>query len=111
MGCGPSHHRTLETVDDSVHVMLKHDKKVAAKKGQPINTGYVPRAEHPLLHVQEERGTKGEEEKKAKDEVSGAEVAAAATATQADEAPNGSNVDSSKKNTTTTTSSTQDTTT
>ena|SRR3569832_1707069 len=48
MGCFPSK-RTLEQVDDSVHVMLKHDKKVAAKKGQALNTGYVPRAEHPLL--------------------------------------------------------------
>ena len=38
----------LETVDDSVHVMIKHDKKVARAKGQQT-TGYIPRAEHPLL--------------------------------------------------------------
>jgi hypothetical protein len=44
MGSKPS----FGTVDDSVHVMLQHDKKIAKKKGQPT-TGYVPRAEHPLL--------------------------------------------------------------
>ena len=48
MGCGSSKNN-LETVDDSVHVMLAHDKKVAAKKGQPTTTGYKPRAQHPLL--------------------------------------------------------------
>jgi hypothetical protein len=53
MGCGPSK-RTLETVDDSVHVMIAHDKKVAAKKGQPASSGYRPRAEHPLLHQQQQ---------------------------------------------------------
>jgi len=47
MGCGSSK-RILETVDDSVHVMLQHDKKAAAKKGKEP-AGYVPRAEHPLL--------------------------------------------------------------
>lgn len=40
--------RHLETVDDSVHVMIKHDQKVARAKGQQA-AGYVPRAEHPLL--------------------------------------------------------------
>lgn len=48
MGCGASKNH-LDTVDDSVHVMLQHDKKVAQKHGQQL-TGYVPRAEHPLLH-------------------------------------------------------------
>jgi hypothetical protein len=48
MGCGASR-SGLETVDDSVHVMLKHDQKVAKAKGLPVNTGYVPRAPHPLL--------------------------------------------------------------
>jgi hypothetical protein len=48
MGCGSSKNN-LETVDDSVHVMLAHDKKVAAKKGQSTTTGYKPRAQHPLL--------------------------------------------------------------
>jgi hypothetical protein len=46
MGCGPS--RALETVDDSVHVMIQHDKKAALKKGI-VQTGYVPRAQHPML--------------------------------------------------------------
>jgi hypothetical protein len=48
MGCGASK-SGLDAVDDSVHVMLKHDKKVAKAKGLPVNTGYVPRAPHPLL--------------------------------------------------------------
>jgi hypothetical protein len=47
MGCLASK-PTFGTVDDSVHVMLQHDKKVAKRKGEP-STGYVPRAEHPLL--------------------------------------------------------------
>lgn len=49
MGCGPSAHDTrLQTVDDSVHVMLTHDKKRQQQKGETPK-GYVPRAEHPLL--------------------------------------------------------------
>jgi hypothetical protein len=54
MGCGASKSH-LEQVDDSVHVMLKHDRKVAAKKGKPAATGYKPRAEHPLLHTTDEQ--------------------------------------------------------
>ena len=50
MGCGSSTHR-LEQVDDSVHVMLAHEKKVAMKKGERVATAYVPRAEHPLLQA------------------------------------------------------------
>lgn len=50
MGCGSSKH-TLERVDDSVHVMLAHEKKVALKKGEKVATHYVPRAEHPLLQA------------------------------------------------------------
>jgi hypothetical protein len=54
MGCGSSSERgTLQTVDDSVHVMLKHDKKVSQKKGEAPK-GYVPRAQHPLLAKQEQ---------------------------------------------------------
>ena len=49
MGCGTSK-GALNAVDDSVHVMLKHDKKVAQKKGLS-SQGYVPRAEHPLMQV------------------------------------------------------------
>ena len=41
-GCGSKHHSHLETVDDSVHVMLKHDKKKQKEKGQAPH-GYVPR--------------------------------------------------------------------
>ena len=49
MGCGASSHDTrLQTVDDSVHVMLKHDKKMQQRRGEKPH-GYVPRAEHPLL--------------------------------------------------------------
>ena len=55
MGCGSSSERgTLQTVDDSVHVMLKHDKKVSQKKGEAPK-GYVPRAEHPLLAQQKQQ--------------------------------------------------------
>ena len=48
MGCGGSKSSRLNNVDDSVHVMLKHDKKVQQRKGQPVH-GYKPRAPHPLL--------------------------------------------------------------
>ena len=49
MGCNQStEDRRLQTVDDSVHVMLAHDKKVQQRKGEEPH-GYVPRAEHPLL--------------------------------------------------------------
>mmetsp|Transcript_18570 Transcript_18570/g.29936 ORF Transcript_18570/g.29936 Transcript_18570/m.29936 type:complete len:91 (+) Transcript_18570:189-461(+) len=49
MGCGGSKaDGRLQTVDDSVHVMLAHDRKVQKMKGEKPH-GYVPRAEHPLL--------------------------------------------------------------
>jgi hypothetical protein len=48
MGCGGSKSSGLQTVDDSVHVMLAHDRKVQKAKGETPH-GYVPRAEHPLL--------------------------------------------------------------
>ena len=47
MGCGSSK-SGLNAVDDSVHVMLQHDKKVQLSKGQPEHK-YKARAEHPLL--------------------------------------------------------------
>lgn len=55
MGCGMSKDNSgaLHAVDDSVHVMLKHDKKLAQKKGEAPK-GYVPRAPHPLLQEQQE---------------------------------------------------------
>lgn len=64
MGCGASSHDTrLQTVDDSVHVMLKHDKKRQQQKGEAPK-GYVPRAEHPLLRpkpveAKEDEGASG----------------------------------------------------
>lgn len=47
MGCGSSK-SGLQHVDDSVHVMLAHDKKVQQRKGQTVH-GYKERAQHPLL--------------------------------------------------------------
>lgn len=47
MGCASSKNG-LSHVDDSVHAMLAHEKKVATKKGEELH-GYVPRAPHPLL--------------------------------------------------------------
>ena len=57
MGCTQSAEgdTRLQTVDDSVHVMLAHDKKVQQRKGQQPH-GYVPRAEHPLLKPKTEGG-------------------------------------------------------
>jgi hypothetical protein len=54
MGCSPSK-SSLAHVDDSVHVMLKHDKNVAKKLGKK-ETGYVPRAPHPLLDISQKSG-------------------------------------------------------
>mmetsp|Transcript_38521 Transcript_38521/g.59467 ORF Transcript_38521/g.59467 Transcript_38521/m.59467 type:complete len:81 (+) Transcript_38521:426-668(+) len=62
MGCTQSGEADtrLQTVDDSVHVMLAHDKKVQQQKGQKPH-GYVPRAEHPLLKPKEEGAGAGAE--------------------------------------------------
>lgn len=49
MGCLQSKGNELGHVDDSVHVMIAHDKKAAKAKGMTAPQGYVPRAEHPLL--------------------------------------------------------------
>ena len=51
MGCGGSK-SGLHHVDDSVHVMLRHDKKVHQRKGGPA-PAYKARAEHPLLKPKE----------------------------------------------------------
>ena len=53
-GCGSKHHSHLETVDDSVHVMLKHDKKKQNEKGKNEPQRYVPRAAHPALEKKKE---------------------------------------------------------
>jgi len=51
MGCGSSK-SGLHHVDDSVHVMLRHDKKVHQRKGGPA-PAYKERAQHPLLKPKE----------------------------------------------------------
>jgi hypothetical protein len=59
MGCGSSSEGRasgLQTVDDSVHVMLSHDKKMQQKKGETPH-GYVPRAPHPLLQPKQAPAT------------------------------------------------------
>ena len=58
MGCLSSKQArlSLTQVDDSVHVMLSHEKKMAKKKGEPAATEYVPRAEHPLFAQQHSSG-------------------------------------------------------
>jgi hypothetical protein len=53
MGCGSSKDG-LANVDDSVHVMIRHDKKRAEQKGEKPQ-GYVPRAPHPLLDAQKKQ--------------------------------------------------------
>ena len=49
MGCQSSTLLGTSQVDDSIHAMLEHDRKMAAKRGEPLVTGYVPRQRHPLL--------------------------------------------------------------
>ena len=56
MGCGSSSDAgKLQTVDDSVHVMLAHDKKMQQRHGEAPH-GYVPRAPHPLLQQKQQGG-------------------------------------------------------
>lgn len=65
MGCGGSKSDDrLQTVDDSVHVMLKHDKKVQQRKGEAPH-GYVPRAPHPLLQKQQQHEEEQQAQQKA----------------------------------------------
>eukprot|EP00536_Pseudo-nitzschia_multiseries_P008238 jgi/Psemu1/305595/fgenesh1_kg.207_\ len=52
MGCGSSKEGGLNHVDDSVHVMLKHDSKRQMRMGQPVRS-YKERAAHPLLRPKE----------------------------------------------------------
>jgi hypothetical protein len=58
MGSCMSRDDTMSHLDDSVHVMLSHDKRAAAKRGQ-TDVGYKPREEHPMLTA----AKKTEEEK------------------------------------------------
>ena len=60
MGCGASKDSALNHVDDSVHVMIAHDKKRAKEKGETPH-GYVPRAPHPLLNKEAAAETNGAE--------------------------------------------------
>ncbi len=46
-GCG-SKSSVLSHLDDSVKVMVRHDAKALAKRGQTPG-GFVPRAQHPIL--------------------------------------------------------------
>ena len=62
MGCMGSKESGLGHVDDSVHVMIAHDKKVAKKKGQQAPTGYVPRADPPLLPANQQAAAAQEED-------------------------------------------------
>lgn len=54
MGCNASKDG-LNAVDDSVHVMIKHDKKKQKERGE-MPHGYVPRAEHPLMQKSDNNG-------------------------------------------------------
>jgi hypothetical protein len=49
MGCQSSTLLVASRIDDSIHAMLEHDRKMAEKRGQPLATGYVPRQSHPML--------------------------------------------------------------
>lgn len=52
MGCRSS---KLESVEDSIHVLLSHEKKKILQNKQQGNTAYQPRKEHPkLLQAQEQ---------------------------------------------------------
>lgn len=52
MGCNASKQAVkmsvLSRIDDSVHVMLEHDTKMAARRGEQPR-GYVPRQPHPAF--------------------------------------------------------------
>ena len=39
----------LDHIDDSVHVMLKHDRKKRKESGAATSAGYKPRAANPAL--------------------------------------------------------------
>ena len=62
MGCNSSKDSGLAHVDDSVHVMIKHDKKRAKQRGEEPH-GYVPRAPHPLLDQAKQQQPPGGDDK------------------------------------------------
>eukprot|EP00578_Thalassiosira_sp_NH16_P012141 CAMPEP_0181116112 /NCGR_PEP_ID=MMETSP1071-20121207/21778_1 /TAXON_ID=35127 /ORGANISM="Thalassiosira sp., Strain NH16" /LENGTH=74 /DNA_ID=CAMNT_0023200337 /DNA_START=211 /DNA_END=435 /DNA_ORIENTATION=- len=49
----------LEQVDDSVHVMLAHDRKKRKESGNAAPSGYKPRAINPALERKKEEGAAG----------------------------------------------------
>eukprot|EP00571_Detonula_confervacea_P014965 CAMPEP_0172308538 /NCGR_PEP_ID=MMETSP1058-20130122/9101_1 /TAXON_ID=83371 /ORGANISM="Detonula confervacea, Strain CCMP 353" /LENGTH=74 /DNA_ID=CAMNT_0013020975 /DNA_START=302 /DNA_END=526 /DNA_ORIENTATION=+ len=53
----------LDQVDDSVHVMLAHDRKKRKESGNATTNGYKPRAANPALEQKraENAGDAGEE--------------------------------------------------
>lgn len=68
------HSSHLETVDDSVHVMLAHDKKKQARSGGEPR-GYVPRAAHPALEkLKQEKAAEGTGEADGKSENGGSNL-------------------------------------
>ncbi|KAG7348663.1 hypothetical protein IV203_017368 [Nitzschia inconspicua] len=92
MGCGGSKHSGLQTVDDSVHVMLTRDRKVQKAKGQATH-GYVPRAEHPLLKPKAETAAAD-----AVDAATGTDAAAASPAPAASDHDNTNNNNNNNNN-------------
>lgn len=48
-GCLSSNKGHLDTVDDSVHVMLAHDRKKRKDSGTGAPSAYKPRAANPAL--------------------------------------------------------------
>ena len=67
MGCNSSKENALANVDDSVHVMIAHDKKRATQKGEKPH-GYVPRAPHPLLDKKKVEADEAGETKASEDD-------------------------------------------
>ena len=53
----------LEQVDDSVHVMLAHDRKKRKASGNAATSGYKPRASNPALEKAKTAEKEKEEEK------------------------------------------------
>ena len=51
----------LEQIDDSVHVMLAHDRKKRKESGNAATSGYKPRAANPALERAKIAEKEGEE--------------------------------------------------
>jgi hypothetical protein len=72
--------KKLSHVDDSVHVMLKHDKRLAQRQGKN-DMGYVPRAPHPLVDTSQNSGPAGGEQTKSSNSQEGGFTAGATGST------------------------------